>query len=202
MRRCECGNTRFHAHQRVYMDILVDANNNFTDNETKDATSSIYDAETPYGPYTCTKCGRSYESLEELNECPDYLLQPDKLTTFKNIIDDFSDCDGFFTINSAGKTIGFLCRDENLFAQVYDVMVSERLSIFCSSISHDDLSGLILKSYQNKYVSYEDGLSGFEYTESDMKKVYRFLVDMKEYPNYECWKQDMLKSGVFVRMPV
>lgn len=29
MRRCECGNTRFHAHQRVYMDILVDANNNF-----------------------------------------------------------------------------------------------------------------------------------------------------------------------------
>lgn len=31
-------------------------------------------------------------------------------------------------------------------------------------------------------------------------KVYRNLVDKVEYPDFECWKADMLKSGVFEKM--
>lgn len=38
------------------------------------------------------------------------------------------------------------------------------------------------------------------YRKADAYKVYRNLVDKVEYPDFECWKADMLKSGVFEKM--
>lgn len=61
-RRCTCGNTRFSAHQRCYMDIIVDSNNDFIRNV------GIYESDRAYGPYSCTACGTEYEELEELDK--------------------------------------------------------------------------------------------------------------------------------------
>lgn len=63
---CEnCGCTEFYAHQRCTMDVKVDGNNNFLDTMPDDCAQSIYDAETPFGPYECIDCGAEYDYLEE-----------------------------------------------------------------------------------------------------------------------------------------
>ena len=61
-RRCVCGNNRFTAHQVCYHDIIVGSDNDF------DRNIGIGEAESPYGPYRCTKCDAEYEYLEELDE--------------------------------------------------------------------------------------------------------------------------------------
>ncbi len=63
---CECGNEKFVAHQRCRVDIVVDGDNNFLDNliTDKELGNSVYDSETPYGPYQCTECGKIYEELK------------------------------------------------------------------------------------------------------------------------------------------
>ena len=48
-----------------------------------------------------------------------------------------------------------------------------------------------------KYITYEEPLKGKCFTKKQMHEVYRDLVDKAEYPDFECWKMDMLKSGVF-----
>lgn len=58
--RCSCGNNRFSAHQQCYHDIIVDGNNFFEQNVGCD------EAETPYGPYQCTRCDKEYEDLDDL----------------------------------------------------------------------------------------------------------------------------------------
>lgn len=55
--RCECGGERFMAHQISRHDIVVDGAGNFLEDH------GIYDSETPYGPFTCTSCGKEYEEL-------------------------------------------------------------------------------------------------------------------------------------------
>ena len=47
------------------------------------------------------------------------------------------------------------------------------------------------------YVTYEEPLKGKCFTEKQMQKVYKDLADKTEYPDFECWFTDMLKSGVF-----
>lgn len=59
MRCPKCGGNRFIAHQLVRMDVIVDGNNYFQES----VEGGIYDAETPYGPYTCTKCGYETDEL-------------------------------------------------------------------------------------------------------------------------------------------
>ena len=51
-----------------------------------------------------------------------------------------------------------------------------------------------------KYITYEEPLKGKTFTENQMHEVYRDLADKTEYPDFECWKTDMLKSGVFQRV--
>lgn len=46
------------------------------------------------------------------------------------------------------------------------------------------------------YTTYEDSITG-EYTEKEMKNLYEKEVDKKEYPTFEGWVWDMLRSGVF-----
>ena len=48
-----------------------------------------------------------------------------------------------------------------------------------------------------KYITYEEPFKGEYFTEKQMRKIYRNVVDKTEYPDLECWKSDMLRSGVF-----
>ena len=47
------------------------------------------------------------------------------------------------------------------------------------------------------YTTYEEPLNGRVFAEKQMKEVYRDLADKNEYPNFEDWLFDMLRSGVF-----
>lgn len=47
------------------------------------------------------------------------------------------------------------------------------------------------------YISYEEPFNGRSFTSSQMKEVYRDLVDKEEFQNFEMWIYDMIKSGVF-----
>ena len=50
------------------------------------------------------------------------------------------------------------------------------------------------------YITYEAPLENRCFTEKQMKKVYRDLADKNEYPTFDIWFTDMLKSGVFERV--
>ena len=49
------------------------------------------------------------------------------------------------------------------------------------------------------YISYEEGSAGV-YTLEEMQALYIVKVDKKEYPDFECWLHDMVKSGVFEKV--
>ena len=51
-----------------------------------------------------------------------------------------------------------------------------------------------------EYITYEEPLKDKCFTEKQMHEVYKDLADKTEYPDFECWKSDMLKSGVFQRV--
>ena len=63
--RCKCGNNRFYAHQLIRLDVVVDENGAFDRNLYDNAEAAIYDAEKPYGPFTCTVCNREYDELHQ-----------------------------------------------------------------------------------------------------------------------------------------
>lgn len=65
--KCKCGNDKFHAHQLVQCSIVVDGNNKFVKNiaNGKRENFSVYEPGVPFGPYTCTNCGRQYKNLVE-----------------------------------------------------------------------------------------------------------------------------------------
>lgn len=48
-----------------------------------------------------------------------------------------------------------------------------------------------------KFVTYEEPFEGETFTESEMADLYEQEVNKEEYPDFECWMIDMLKSGVF-----
>ena len=52
------------------------------------------------------------------------------------------------------------------------------------------------------YVTYEDPLNGRCFTEKNMKEVYRDLASKTEYPSFDIWFTDMIKSGVFERVTI
>lgn len=54
----------------------------------------------------------------------------------------------------------------------------------------------------NFYITYEAPLENRCFTESQMKEVYRDLADKNEYPTFDIWFSDMLKSGVFERVTI
>ena len=61
-----CGNKEFNAHQVCRMDVVVDGDNNWVSNPGgADSAASIYDSENPFGPYTCTDCGKEYDELQD-----------------------------------------------------------------------------------------------------------------------------------------
>lgn len=52
------------------------------------------------------------------------------------------------------------------------------------------------------YITYEAPLENRCFTEKQMKEVYRDLADKNEYPTFDIWFLDMLKSGVFERVTI
>jgi len=59
---CECGNAEFYAHQVCHLDVVVNGNNDWQRNSPDD-NSACYESGTPFGPYTCTKCGKEYDDI-------------------------------------------------------------------------------------------------------------------------------------------
>lgn len=59
-----CKNNRFIGHQIIRADILVDESGDFVENLPEGLEAHVYDSEKPYGPFTCTKCGAEYDTLE------------------------------------------------------------------------------------------------------------------------------------------
>lgn len=47
------------------------------------------------------------------------------------------------------------------------------------------------------YATYEEPLAGRKFTYQQMEEVYRDMADKEEYPDFQTWLHDMLKSGVF-----
>lgn len=63
--KCQiCGTEKFIAHQLFRADVFVNGNGNFDENIGDNLESHIYDAENPYGPFTCACCGAEYAELD------------------------------------------------------------------------------------------------------------------------------------------
>ena len=50
------------------------------------------------------------------------------------------------------------------------------------------------------YATYEQPFTGRIFTERQMRSIYQSMVDKTEYPDFEGWIFDMLKSGVYEKM--
>lgn len=48
-----------------------------------------------------------------------------------------------------------------------------------------------------RYITYEEPYAGQIFDESDMERIYATDVDKKEYPYFDGWLWDMLRSSVF-----
>lgn len=59
-----CGSETFIAHQQCRMDVFVNGEGDFESDMPGGCESAIYDAEKPYGPFTCNRCGAEYEELD------------------------------------------------------------------------------------------------------------------------------------------
>ena len=59
-----CGNGEFHAHQQLYVNVIVDGNNHFLRNPAA-LEEGVYESSRPYGPYVCAnqECKLEIEDL-------------------------------------------------------------------------------------------------------------------------------------------
>lgn len=62
---------------------------------------------------------------------------------------------------------------------------------------YNSIFKLVLTMRKTKYTTYEEPLKGQSFTYNQIQDVYRDFVDKEEYPDFDCWFSDMLKSGVF-----
>ena len=49
------------------------------------------------------------------------------------------------------------------------------------------------------FITYEEPYKNRVFTKKELQQVYSAEVDKSEYPEFDVWIYDMLKSGVFVR---
>lgn len=47
------------------------------------------------------------------------------------------------------------------------------------------------------YRTYEEPFSNQTFTLEQMTDIYRNFVDKEEYADFDCWFEDMIRSGVF-----
>lgn len=60
-----CDGQVFVGHQVCHLDILVDDSGAFLDNMPGGAEASIYESNTPFGPFQCCGCGAVYDELKD-----------------------------------------------------------------------------------------------------------------------------------------
>ena len=60
-----CDGQVFVGHQVCHLDILVDDSGVFLDNMPGGAEASIYESNTPFGPFRCCGCGAVYDELKD-----------------------------------------------------------------------------------------------------------------------------------------
>ena len=63
-----CDGQVFVGHQVCHLDILVDDSGAFLDNMPGGTEASIYESDTPFGPFQCCSCGAVYDELKEGQE--------------------------------------------------------------------------------------------------------------------------------------
>ena len=49
------------------------------------------------------------------------------------------------------------------------------------------------------FITYEEPYKNRVFTKKELQQVYSAEVDKSEYPEFDVWIYEMLKSGVFVR---
>ena len=59
-----------------------------------------------------------------------------------------------------------------------------------------------IETMENTYITYEEPLKGRCFTEKQMHEVYRDMANKTEYPSFDIWFTDMIKSGVFERVNI
>lgn len=64
----DCGKNEFSANQVCRVNVVVDNLNNFIRNQDNNMESSVYDADNPFGPYSCMDCGFSFDEIDELEK--------------------------------------------------------------------------------------------------------------------------------------
>ena len=50
------------------------------------------------------------------------------------------------------------------------------------------------------YITYEQPFAGRSFTEHQMHNIYYLMIDKTEYPTFDGWIWDMLRSGVYKKM--
>lgn len=98
-----CGNETFYGHQTVHVDIICDGDGEFIENANGSMGASTYEADSSFGPFTCTCCGAVYDELRDGEALADFSVlyapikdQPGQLA----VIDSFltTTGDGFVTV--------------------------------------------------------------------------------------------------------
>ena len=108
--RCPfCGSTRFIGHQIIRASVYVGGDGQFEDNLPGGLEPAIYDAEKPYGPFTCDRCGQEFDELPEdkrvrLPRGEFIIVSGDTVRKFKEAGYGYSHEDGGYTIVSDGKS--------------------------------------------------------------------------------------------------
>ena len=99
-----CGSKKFIGHQLIRADVYVGEDGNFEDNLPGGLESAVYDAEKPYGPFTCVKCS---EEFDELPECKrvDVRRGSFLLVTEEEMIQKFKDHGYSYSHEDHGYTI-------------------------------------------------------------------------------------------------
>ncbi len=208
MKRCKCGYQKFAAHQIVRMDVVVDPNNDWIRNLTNDSTS-IYDAEEPYGPYTCLKCGAEYDSLDNLPDDDTYSM-PEEKSKKLYVFLKFHECvEGvkgvtYYEGTPTGLLVESKAKKDEIDLELSNTGLKGAFSVKELKSSDGTFWYYELLKDLDTYVMYEDTgdpelPDGHVYNVDEMADLYRKQVDKKEYPDYDCWISDMLKSGVFIK---
>jgi hypothetical protein len=63
-----CGSKEFSANQVVRANIIVDFQNNFLRNSANSLEDSVYEADNPFGPYSCCNCGEEFDEICDLEK--------------------------------------------------------------------------------------------------------------------------------------
>lgn len=203
MKKCKCGCTRFYAHQVCRVDVIVDKDNNFQGDITEGQVS-VYDAEEPYGPYTCMKCGAEYDSLEELPDVPEYSVSETLAGKAFDLVRLCERMNGIKILMSApGAITGLLAenkaRKEEIDAELEDSGIRGMFSVKEFQSANETFWLYELLKNMDSYVTYEENIDGYVYSIEDMNILYEEQVDKTEYPDFDCWLSDMLRTGIFIQ---